>query len=163
MARLFVAIWPPDEVLDALGDLPQPRDQGVRWVDRDKRHITLRFFRDADADALIDALDHAELPSATAHLGPSIDVLGERSLVVPVDGVDDLATAVDRTTRRESSSARRFYGHLTVARLARRARPHRSVGLRFSASFAVDRVALVHSDLQPDGAVYETLAEWPTR
>ncbi|MEM9514731.1 MAG: RNA 2',3'-cyclic phosphodiesterase [Actinomycetota bacterium] len=162
MARLFVAIWPPDHVLDALGDLPQPRDQGVRWVDREKRHITLRFFRDADADALIDVLDHAELPSATALLGPSIDVLSERSLVIPVRGVDELAAVVGQATRREEAPKRRFYGHLTMARLARRARPQRSVGIRVSTSFAVNRVALVHSDLRPDGAVYATLAEWPT-
>ncbi|MEO1055750.1 MAG: RNA 2',3'-cyclic phosphodiesterase [Actinomycetota bacterium] len=162
MARLFVAIWPPDHVLDALGDLAQPRDQGVRWVDREKRHITLRFFRNADPDAIVDALDHVELPSAMAQLGPSIDVLSERSLVVPVRGIDDLAAVIGQATRGEDAPRRRFYGHLTVARLARRARPHRSVGVRFSASFDVARVALVHSDLRPNGAVYETLAEWPT-
>ena len=162
VTRLFVAIWPPDPVLDSLADLPQPRDPGVRWVEREQRHITLRFFRDADPTAVIDALDHVELPAATAQLGPAIDVLGERSLVIPVAGVDDLAAVVERATRRDAPSRRRFVGHLTIARLARRARPQRSVGTRFAATFTVDRVALVHSDLQPSGAVYETIATWPT-
>ncbi|MEM8620700.1 MAG: RNA 2',3'-cyclic phosphodiesterase [Actinomycetota bacterium] len=163
MTRLFVAIWPPDEVLDALADLPQPRDPGVRWIAREQRHITLRFFPDANPDAVIDALDHIELPPATAQLGPAVDVLGERSLVIPVGGLDDLAAVVDRATRCDAPSRRRFVGHLTVARLNRRARPQRSVGMRFAATFTVARVALVHSDLQPTGAVYETIATWPTR
>ncbi len=165
MSRLFIGIWPPDDVLDDLAELPQPRDQGVRWIERERRHITLRFLADADAEAVAAALDAVQLPRCTARLGPALDLLGEHSLVIPVDGLDDLADVVRRSTARllDRPDRRRFFGHLTVAKLRRRARPRRSAGLRIETRFDVHEVALVHSTLHPDGAMYETLATWPTR
>jgi 2'-5' RNA ligase len=164
MTRLFVAVWPPDDVLDRLHDLERPRDQGVRWLPIENLHITLRFVGDADVDEVADALDHVEFPAATVTLGPAIDVLAERSLVLPVAGVDDLAAVVRSATRGIGSERerRRFVGHLTIARLARRARPSRSAGRLFDASFDVTDVALVASTLTDAGAVYETVASWPT-
>jgi RNA 2',3'-cyclic 3'-phosphodiesterase len=164
MTRLFVAVWPPDDVLDRLHDLERPKDQGVRWLPIENLHITLRFVGDADVDEVADALDQVELPAATARLGPAIDVLAERSLVLPVAGVDDLADVVRSATRGLGSERerRRFVGHLTIARLARRARPSRSAGRLFDASFEVTDVALVASTLTDAGAVYETVASWPT-
>lgn len=165
VTRLFVAVWPPDAVLDRLHDLERPRDQGVRWLPPENLHITLRFLGDADVDEVADALDHAVLPAARAAIGPAIDVLAERSLVLPVAGLDDLAEAVRLATRHLGSEGRRrrFDGHLTVARMARRARPSRSAGRRFAAGFEVREIALVASTLTDAGAVYETVASWPTR
>ena len=57
---------------------------------------------------------------------------------------------------------KRFQGHITVARLARNARPHRSAGRLFDATFDVTEVALVASTLLDTGAVYDTVASWPT-
>ncbi len=164
MARLFVAVWPTDDVLDALADVERPRDQGVRWVPRENLHVTLRFLGDADEDEVADALAHTTWRGATARIGPAIDALSDRSLVLPVGGVDDLATTAARATDGLGSHrSRRFRGHLTVARLARRARPQRALGLRFAATFDVVEVALVASTLTPDGARYDTLATWPAR
>lgn len=164
MTRLFVAVWPPDDVLDRLHDLERPRDQGVKWIPTENLHITLRFLGHADVDEVADALDQTSLPRVVARLGPSIDVLAERSLVVPVAGVDDLADVVRSATRGLGSERGRgrFVGHLTLARLARRARPARSAGRLFAASFDVTEVALVASTLADTGAVYETVATWPT-
>jgi len=58
---------------------------------------------------------------------------------------------------------KRFQGHITVARLARNARPRRSAGRRFDATFDVNEVALVASTLHDTGAVYDTVATWPAR
>ena len=44
MPRLFVAVWPPDEVLDLIAALPRPEVEGLRWTTRDQWHVTLRFF-----------------------------------------------------------------------------------------------------------------------
>lgn len=164
MTRLFVAIWPPDDIVDALGAIGRPRDQGVRWLPNENLHITLRFLGDADADEVIDALDDHQYPAATAVLGPSFDLPTERSLIVPVAGVDDLASVVVDATRGLGTEAirARFLGHVTVARLARTARPARSAGRRFDASFDVGEIALVASTLTSDGARYETVATWPT-
>jgi 2'-5' RNA ligase len=164
MTRLFVAIWPPHDVLDALADVERPRDQGVKWVPQENLHVTLRFLGDADVDDVIARLDDVNLPAATAVVGPAFDLLGERSLVSPVAGVDDLAAVVRQALRGLGTERERprFQGHITVARLARRARPHRSAGRRFHASFDVTEVALVASTLRDTGAVYETVATWPT-
>lgn len=164
MTRLFVAIWPPDEVLDALADVERPKDQGVKWVPQENLHVTLRFLGDADVDDVVARLDDVNLPAATAVVGPAFDLLGERSLVSPVAGVDELAAVVHQALRGLGTERERtrFQGHITVARLARRARPHRSAGRRIDATFAVTEVALVASTLRDTGAVYETVATWPT-
>jgi 2'-5' RNA ligase len=164
MTRLFVAIWPPDDVLERLADVERPKDQGVRWIPRENLHITLRFLGEADVDDVVARLDDVNLPTATAVVGPAFDLLGERSLVSPVTGVDELAAVVRDALRGLGTERerKRFQGHITVARLARRARPHRSAGRRFDASFEVTEVALVASTLRDTGAVYDTVATWPT-
>jgi len=164
MSRLFVAIWPPDDVLDRLADIERPKDQGVKWVPQDNLHITLRFLGDADETEVIDRLDEVPLPAATAVVGPAFDLLGGRSLISPVAGVDELAAAVRLALRGLGTEPerKRFQGHITVARLARNARPRRSAGRRFDATFDVAEVALVASTLTDAGAVYDTVATWPT-
>jgi 2'-5' RNA ligase len=164
MTRLFVAIWPPEDLLERFADIERPKDQGVRWIPPENLHITLRFLGDADIDEVSDRLDQVLLPAATAVLGPAFDLLGERSLITPVAGIDDLAAVVQQAVRGLGTERerRRFQGHITVARLARNARPHRSAGRPFDASFDVDEVALVASTLTDAGAVYETVGAWPT-
>lgn len=165
MSRLFLAIWPPDEVLDRLADMERPKDQGVKWVPQENLHVTLRFLGDADEAEVVDRLDEVLLPAATAVVGPAFDLLGERSLITPVTGVDELAAVVQQAVRGLGTEPerRRFQGHITVARLARNARPRRSAGRRFDATFDVTEVALVESTLRDTGAVYDTVATWPTR
>lgn len=162
MARLFVAIWPPDDVLDQLADIERPKDQGVKWVPQENLHITLRFLGDADENEVAARLDETMLPTATAVMGPAFDLLGERSLVSPVAGVDELAGAVRHALRGVGTEPerKRFRGHITVARLARNARPRRSAGRRFDATFDVNEVALVASTLHRTGAVYDTVARY---
>ncbi len=165
MTRLFVAIWPPEEVLERLADIERPKDPGVKWVAPGNLHITLRFLGDADIDEVIERLDDVLLPRATAVLGPAFDLRAERSIVLPVAGVDDLAEVVEQAVRGvgTANERRRFVGHLTLARLGKKARPDRSVGRLFDASFEVDEIALVASTLADTGAVYETIETWPTR
>ncbi len=165
MSRLFVAIWPPDDLLERLADLDRPRDQGVKWVPQENIHITLRFLGEADADDVVDRLDAVTLPKATAVVGPAFDLRAERSIMLPVTGVDELAAVVERALRGLGTAheRRRFVGHMTMARLARHARPERSVGRLFEARFDVDEIALVASTLSPTGSVYDTVATWPTR
>ncbi len=165
MTRLFVAIWPPEDLLERFADIERPKDPGVRWLPQENLHITLRLLGDADIDEVSDRLDQVLLPAATAVLGPTFDLLGERSLVTPVAGVDELAGVVRDAVRGLGTERerRRFQGHITVARLARNARPRRSAGRAFDASFEVEEVALVASTLTEAGAVYETVDSWRTR
>ncbi len=122
-ARLFVAVWPPLEVVEALAALRRKDEPGVRFVAPDLWHITLRFLGDTDVGLAIGALDAATFPAARARLGPAVDVLAERALVVPVDGLDAMAAAVTKATRRIGDLPRkRFTGHVTLARVKRHTR-----------------------------------------
>jgi 2'-5' RNA ligase len=165
VTRLFVAIWPPEELLERLADIERPKDPGVKWVPRENLHITLRFLGDAEIDDVVARLDEVLLPTATAVLGPAFDLRAERSIVLPVAGLDDLAEVVEQAVRGAGTAneRRRFVGHLTLARLAKKARPDRSVGRLLEASFEVDEIALVASTLTERGSIYETVESWPTR
>lgn len=164
MVRLFVAIWPSDDVCERLRALPRKDRPGVRWVLPDNWHVTLRFLGDADPAEVAARLDDVVFETAQLRFGPGLDVLGERVIVVPVDGVGDLARAVLDATRGLGTHdpPKRFNGHLTVARLKGRARIRDLVGLPVEATQQATEVALVTSRLHRDGARYETLATWPT-
>jgi 2'-5' RNA ligase len=142
--------------------LPRKDQRGVRFVQPENWHITLRFLGDADPDAVVDALKGITFPSARAHLGPAVDVIAERALVVPVDGLDALAgQVIERTKQIGERSPRRFIGHLTLARVKSHVAMPRALGALVSAEFDVDEIALVQSRLDPQGARYETIETWP--
>jgi RNA 2',3'-cyclic 3'-phosphodiesterase len=163
MARLFVAVWPPDEVVTELMTLGRKDRRGVRFVHPERWHVTLRFLGECDPAAAGAALDATELPAARARLGPAVDVLAERVLIVPVGGVEELAAAVTAATAALGEPPRRrFSGHLTLARLDRRARSlPTTLGMLVSAEFDVPEITLVQSRRDHRGVRYETLASWP--
>ena len=163
MARLFLAVWPPEHVVEMLRELPRKDQRGVRFMPPDTWHATLRFLGDADPDRVAEAMHHAVLPSATATIGPAIDMLGTHSVIAPVAGLESLAAAVVDATDGLGTLAPRpsYTGHLTVARVRRGAIVRKVVGMLCSASFEVDEVALVESRLHPTGSVYTTLDSWP--
>jgi 2'-5' RNA ligase len=161
MARLFIAVWPPDEVAEALTALPRKDQRGVRFVRPENWHVTLRFLGEADPHEVIEALDAAIFTPTRARVGPAVDVISERALVVPVTGVDGIARTVNELTRDIGKPPRkRFIGHVTVARLKPHARMPHALGVLVSAEFDVEEVALVQSRLDPQGARYETLHAW---
>lgn len=163
MARLFVGVWLPEDVAADLTALPRKDQRGVRFVRPETWHITLRFLGDAHPDDVIAALDDATLPAARASLGPGVDVLDGRMVVVPVTGVDALAAEVVVRTRTLGSDPprSRFTGHVTLARVQANAPMPRALGALVSATFDIEEIALVQSRLEPDGPRYETLATWP--
>ncbi len=161
MARLFIAVWPPEEVAAELSALHRKDQRGVRFVAPHNWHITLRFLGDADPDEVIDALDGTTFAPTRARLGPAVDVFADRALVVPTDGLDALASRVtERTTKIGEPPRKRFIGHLTLARVKPHVPMPRALGALVSAEFDVDEIALVQSRLHPDGARYETLETW---
>jgi 2'-5' RNA ligase len=170
MARLFLAVWPDDEVEAELRALPRKDQAGVRFAPPERWHLTLRFLGEADPGEVADAVDGAvarsPLPPTRVRLGPAVDVLGERQLVVPAQGLDELAAAMAQATGHlgEPPPRRRFIGHLTIARLKPRAPSFRmppALGTPIHAEQDVEEVALVESRLHPDGPDYTTLQTWP--
>lgn len=162
MARLFVAVWPSEEVVAELASLPRKDQRGVRFVRPENWHVTLRFVGEARPEDVVDALDEATFAPAAARIGPGVDVLSERALVVPVHGLEALAaTVAEHTAHIGRPPRKRFLGHVTVARLKPHARMPSALGTFVSAEFEVEEVALVGSRLDPQGARYETIHAWP--
>jgi 2'-5' RNA ligase len=161
--RLFFAVWPPNDVVARLVALPRPDERGVRWMPAENLHVTLRFLGEADAELAAAALDGVALPPATARVGPAARRLGGRNLVVPVTGLDELATVVTATTCHlgRPPDGRPFRGHITLARLKRGA-DQVSVSVPVDDHFDADAVVLVRSDLSSRGATYHRLRQWPT-
>jgi len=161
--RLFVAVWPPEEVVEELMSLRRKDQRGVRFVRPENWHVTLRFLGDCRADDVAAALDGVALAPTRATLGPAVDVLDGRVLVVPVDGLDAIAAAVIERTRDvgDPPPKRRFLGHLTIARVKPRVAMPTTLGASVHAEFDVDEIALVHSRLDPAGARYEIMCTWP--
>jgi 2'-5' RNA ligase len=154
--RVFVAVWPSDDVVEAIAGLRRPVTPGVGWTTRDHWHVTLRFLGEvADVDPVAAALAGASLPAATAELGPDVQRFTPAVAAVPVAGLDALAGAVDDAL---GAPDRAFRGHLTVARARRQGRiPPAATGAPIQAAWPVTEIALVRSRLGADGPRYDTL------
>jgi RNA 2',3'-cyclic 3'-phosphodiesterase len=161
--RLFVAVWPPDDVLALIAGLPWPEMEGLRWTTRDQWHVTLRFFGSVELDDAVSALRSVSAPATEAVAGPETGRFGKGVLHVPVAGLDAVATAVVSATEKvgRPPEPRPFNGHLTLARARDRRRGvdlRPLVGIPVSASWPVREVCLVESHLSPKGANYEVVA-----
>jgi 2'-5' RNA ligase len=144
--RLFVGVWPTDDVLDVIAELP--RAAGTRWTLRDQWHVTLRFVGEVDdPQPWVERVQEvaAQFAARTVSLGPKTTMLGRENLVIPAAGLDDVAAAF---------GAERFRGHLTLSRHA----THHLAGAPISAAWEATEVALIRSHLGQGPARYETIA-----
>ena len=105
MPRLFIAIWPTEDVASELRALHRKDQRGARFVTPENWHITLRFLGECDPSAVVAAMVGVSLPAATARLAPAVDVLDERALArtLPADqyqtgDADPADSGVLRTT-----------------------------------------------------------------
>jgi 2'-5' RNA ligase len=157
VARLFIAAWLPDDVLDRVASLRRPEEPGVRYTRRDQWHITLRFLGEAEVGDAVAALDQLCAPTVTAELGPAVSRLGRNVVCVPVHGLEELAAKVAAVTAAigEPPDPRPFAGHVTIARLRHRG-SCRIAGEPISARFTVTEVHLVESIQRAGGVEYET-------
>jgi 2'-5' RNA ligase len=161
--RLFVAVYPPPPVVRSLARLPHPETPGVRWVPVDQYHVTLRFLGDADVDEVRAAPDdvHLDGEPPQVRLGPQVSRLGRTVICVPAAGLDDLAASVVSATEHlgRPPEARRFHGHVTLARLKQRAACGLA-GTPFSAEFTAEAIHLVESVTRAEGAEHHQRGTW---
>jgi 2'-5' RNA ligase len=168
--RLFVAAEVSDEVRDAVAAIERPEGDDIRWSGPASWHVTLRFLGEVDdAEASVAALGNVAAASATATVGPTPKRLGPTAVVLPVDGLDEVAAAVavafaGLAGALVGEEGRRFTGHLTLGRLRRQGRwPAAGAGvLPGPIRWRVGSVALVRSHLRTGApARYEVLARQP--
>ncbi len=171
--RLFVAVWPPEEVIGLVGGLPRPEVALLRWTTRAQWHVTVRFLGEvAEAGPVAEALSSLSgTGAAAAVLGPATAWFpGRRVLQVPVVGLEDLekrvglalscvADLIPKTRDPEAA----FRGHLTLARVRGRERIGSAVadqlsGIPLEARWTVERINLVASRTLAGGASYTDVA-----
>jgi 2'-5' RNA ligase len=167
--RLFVAVWPPADIVEQVAALARPQIEGLRWTRPDQWHVTLRFLgrvdeaSAADVSAALSSVGVSSVggPSLEATIGPAVGRFGRRVLHVPVQGLGPLATAVVDATAGfgEPPEDRPFAGHLTLARVGRGARDDLRplAGASIGGRWLVDELTLVESRLSPAGARYEVV------
>jgi 2'-5' RNA ligase len=176
--RLFVAVRPPDEVLDEITRLPRPARSGLRFTTRAQWHVTLRFLGEIDdPEDVVDALDALDaldahgghdpagpggLAACEAVVGPQVEALSRQVVALPVAGLDGLAAAVVAATATlgRPPDDRPFRSHLTLARASRGSARRLAadlVGRPLSARFGVSNVRVVRSHLDHEGARYEDI------
>jgi 2'-5' RNA ligase len=158
VSRHFIAVWPPSTVTDLIAGLPRVEAPRLRWTTPDQWHVTLRFLGDVDEDAAIELFDGITGRRSEAELGPVVQRLGTELVVAPVRGLDALAAAVWAVCPEVGAAphADGFRGHLTVAR-QRGGGSTSADGAAIATRFVVDEIALVRSELRPDGACYTTV------
>jgi 2'-5' RNA ligase len=162
---LFVAVWPTDEILDAIAALPRPEVAGLRWTTRDQWHVTMRFLGSVDdVDGAVAAVGSIEAAACDVEVGPAVGRFGKRILHVPTYGLDAIAAATIAATSHvgEPPEDRAFKGHLTLARSRRGDTDLRSLaGTAISGRWRADEVTLVRSHLGGSGARYEVIERVP--
>jgi len=185
VARAFVAIVPPRDVVDAVGkvswramhrprELALPRLISPRWTARDQWHLTLQFLGTrVDLDAAAAALASVSAGPFTARLGgvggfPSVKranvlwvgaIEGARELGALAGVVADAMAPLAG-----DPEALPFHPHLTLARLGRAADLRACVASTprpapVGPRWTVDRVVLFESVTKSTGAVYRAHAE----
>ena len=177
MRRAFLAIVPPDDVLDAIEALiERRRSSRFAWTRREQWHVTVQFYgRVGDDDAL-----RAALAPSIARVAPlRVQVRGGGAFPTPrraqvywlgLDGGDALWDVRDSVvSATEAFIARRdrvaFRPHLTLARLKRAtdltadvaALEHAPIGT----PWMLEELTLLESETRSSGAVYTEHARFP--
>lgn len=185
--RLFVALAPPSHALAELAQVVaplRPAWPGLRWVARERWHVTLAFLGEVEPERVDDLCTRLEraagrheehqlrigrggaLPSARKARVLCAHIEGEQQALA---GLRALAASLAAGARRAGApppdEGRRFRPHLTLARSRQPADLAALVGelSGFSGSaWTARHVELVLSRPGPTPS-YETMARWPLR
>jgi 2'-5' RNA ligase len=165
MARLFVALWPPPEVVAVLSALDRPAVPGLRWSVPEQWMVKVRPLGHVDDRVVSPLLDvlQAELdgaPAVDCVLGPATRRLGGQWLGAPVAGLEDLGAVVFEATQELVPVTHPQPFRADVV-LARGRVPKELAGRPVSASWTAGSVSLVADRSSPRAARYEDLAVLP--
>ena len=175
MHRLFVAIRPPEDVIDLLIDAMDENPE-LRWVGDEQLHLTLRFIGEVErpmANDLASALGTIRSEKFELRINGAgrFDRRSGGALwagVEPKAPVTALAAKVERASQQVGLEPERrvFHPHITLARWKGRSSraadsfTERARGLA-SQPFAVDRFILFESHLSRHGPHYEEVQSYP--
>lgn len=175
MHRLFVAIRPPEPVIDRLLDTMEGLP-ALRWQDDEQLHLTLRFVGEIerplaeDLAAALGTLRFEPFDIRVAGVG-RFDHHKRGALWAGVEPRTHLAALAAKVERICVSvglppERRAFHPHITLARWGRGQGAALDPWLAANAAlrsdaFRVDAFTLYQSRLGRDGAHYEAVADYP--
>jgi 2'-5' RNA ligase len=163
LTRAFVAIRPPDSVLDAVEVFVAQLDlREAKRTTREQWHITVQFLGNhADIDAVVVALERLHTPPSSIQL---VGGGGVRTVVSlgaePLEWLRELASEVEARLAPlgHEPEHRPYRPHLTLARGRRLPRlGNEPVG----EAWVVESVVVFESQTKPSGAVHIARAEIP--
>lgn len=185
--RVFLGVWPPEAVLQAMGDAVEQAKavasaeaglaSAIRWMEREVWHLTVVFVGSVDAGGLGDleakarrfAACHSRFDITFEGAGAFPGIRRPRVLWFGVDSGVESWNAFAGALREVVATKlplKREKGHVPHVTVARVKRPV-DVGAVVDAlctlrpvSMTVSRLALVESRLKPSGAEYTTLDEF---
>ena len=184
--RTFIAVEPPDKLRKEIGHLSAALGEellsGMRWVNPNNMHLTLRFLGEIDPGRL-EELEKVvgKAAHAVPHFGLEVDLLGyfgpERSPRViwlglkECGGLGNLAASVEKglISANFGRADKPFKAHLTLARLkGPLSRPPDWEKIRGGLpsswpAWPVGEVRIIESTLTPSGPEYKTLAHCPLK
>ncbi len=176
MPRLFVAIRPPEAVIDALIDTMEAVEN-ARWQDEEQLHLTLAFLGDVaerdvgDVAAALASVEFAPFPltiSGTGHFERKGLVHSIWAGVEEQPSLTGLQKRVATACRpvAPQMEARRYVPHITIARFSRHSADipawlALNAPLRLD-PFMVESFSLFESHLSHGPARYEELERFPS-
>lgn len=113
--RLFLAIWPPAPVLDALAAALPRHLEALRWQPRERWHITVAFLGDREPGPALRRFDRLDPPAADQVRLAGAGMFGP-ILWVGLETGPWLAALAAQARRTFGVEERRFRAHVTVAR-----------------------------------------------
>ena len=180
MARAFVAVVPPGEVLDAVDEaLSRVRAKvpGARWSRREQWHLTLQFLGNkADLDPVAQGLAALAVGRGEVRLGGGGAFPGERRARVLWLGLVEGAPLIAQVAAATGAllaplgydpEDRPFHPHLTLARLKVPGDLREAVDALgadpVGPSWTAGEVVLFESTQDRDGPRYRAYASFPLR
>ena len=186
MTRAFVALLLDDAIRASVGaevERLRPLSRAVAWVPAANLHVTLKFLGERSDEQLAEVeAALVEVAAVTAPFALALHGLGafpglERPRILWVGIAEGTLSAREVQARLEAALERRgiprerqaWHPHLTIGRVFDERAWRREAGLplrqalaaaarRSFGMLAVSRIALMRSDLSPQGARYRELA-----
>lgn len=179
--RLFFAIDVPNKIRECAFEFLQRLQvdvAGVKWVERENLHLTLRFLGEVATDKLAD-ISNVAADTAACHEPFTMSLRGvsafpsptrARVIVISADRGETEAREIFTDLNQElhrvgmASEERPFVAHLTIGRI-KGALPQgieilKKENDRLFGEFIVDRFVLVESRLSREGPEYTRIGEF---
>ncbi len=175
--RTFIAIEIPQNIKEKIYEAfekERKKEKGVKWVEKENLHITLKFLGEIDEGKVkeIEKILEEEIPLKFKSFEAKLEELdgfpnfkNPRVLwigVSPKEKIKEIFEFIEERIEEEKmgieKEVREFHPHITIARIKVKGK-FSFERKKFDENFKINRIALFKSDLRPEGPIYTLLKE----